>query len=187
MPAGAAEAGTTRTSAGAQEIVISTSGGLGEAETGGVIVNLIPREGGNTFSGTVFANGANGAMQGSNYTQELKDQGLKAPSEILKVYDFNPMGGGRIIRDKLWFYLTERIWGADNTVPGMYVNKNAGNPNAWTYDPDLSQQAFTDVVNKTHIARLTWQASPRNKFSAFWSEQYTGTATCAGAAPRRDD
>ena len=58
--------------AGAQEVVISTSGGLGEAETSGVVVNVIPRDGGNTFSGTVNVNGANGSMQGSNYTQELK-------------------------------------------------------------------------------------------------------------------
>jgi len=28
----------------------------------------------------------------------------------------------------------------------MYVNKNAGNPNAWTYDPDKSQQAITTVT-----------------------------------------
>src|SRR3954469_15248513 len=67
--------GNNSNTAGSQEVVISTSGGLGEAETGGVTVNLIPREGGNTFSGTFFANGANGAMQGSNYTQNLKDQG----------------------------------------------------------------------------------------------------------------
>jgi carboxypeptidase family protein len=172
--------GNLANSAGAQEIVVSTSGGLGEAETGGVTVNLIPREGANTFSGTVFGNGANGSMQGSNYTQDLKDRGLRAPSEIMKVYDFNPMGGGRIIRDRLWFYLTERIWGAENTVPGMYVNKNAGNPNAWTYEPDLSQQAFTDIVNKTHILRLTWQATPRNKFTVYWSEQYASSNTRGG-------
>ena len=34
-----------------QEVVMITSGGLGEAETAGVIVNVIPREGANTFSG----------------------------------------------------------------------------------------------------------------------------------------
>ena len=61
--------------AGAQEVVLSTSGGLGEAETAGVILNVIPREGGNTFSGQFTVSGANGAMQGSNYTQELKDRG----------------------------------------------------------------------------------------------------------------
>ena len=170
--------------AGAQEIVISTSGGLGEAETSGVVVNLIPRDGGNTYTGTFFLNGANGSMQGSNYTQALKDAGLTVPEHLLKVYDVNPMGGGRILRDKLWFYYTDRVWGARSNVPGMFFNKNAGNPNAWNFDPDLTKQATTENVNKTHILRLTWQATQRNKFTAYWSEQYTclvckggGTAT----------
>ena len=44
------------------------------------MINVIPREGGNTFSGPFFFSGANGAMQGSNYTQELKDAGLRTPS-----------------------------------------------------------------------------------------------------------
>src|SRR5262245_56005653 len=35
--------------AGAQEVALTTSGGLGEAETGGVVLNVIPRDGGNTF------------------------------------------------------------------------------------------------------------------------------------------
>ncbi len=179
---GAGGGGNNANTAGAQEMVVSTSGGLGEAETGGVTVNLIPREGGNTFTGTFFANGANGSMQGSNYTQDLKDRGLTGASKIIKVYDFNPMGGGRIVRDRLWFFLTERIWGAWNTVPGLYFNKNAGNPQAWTYDPDLNRQAFTDLVNKTHILRLTWQASPRNKASVYWSEQFTGQYQQGGGA-----
>src|SRR4030095_1670120 len=108
--------------AGAQEVVLSTSGGLGEAETSGVVLNILPREGGNNFSGSFMVSGANVSMQGSNYTQALKDQGLTAPSELMKVFDVNPMGGGRIFRDKLWFYLTYREWGADNTVPGMFIN-----------------------------------------------------------------
>ena len=48
----------------AQEVVLSTSGGLGEAETSGVSLNVIPREGGNTFSGSIVANGASGSWQG---------------------------------------------------------------------------------------------------------------------------
>src|SRR3984893_44692 len=39
----------------AQEVVLSTSGGLGEAETGGVALNVIPREGGNTLRGSFGA------------------------------------------------------------------------------------------------------------------------------------
>ena len=110
-------------------------------------------------------------MQGSNYTQSLKDQGLKTPSELLKVYDINPMGGGRIVRDKLWFYLTYRQTGGERTVPGMWINKNAGNPNAWTVDFDKTKPAFDDNLERNGIGRITWQISPRNKISAHWSEQ----------------
>ena len=60
------------------------------------------------------------------------------------MYDVNPMGGGRIIRDKLWFYVTYRETGAEQTVPGMWFNKNASNPNAWTVDFDNTQQTFND-------------------------------------------
>ena len=59
------------------------------------------------------------------------------------MYEFNPMGGGRIIRDKLWFYTSYRHIATDNTVPGMFVNRNAGNPNAWSVDFDRSKQAYT--------------------------------------------
>jgi hypothetical protein len=170
--------------AGSQEVVLTTSGGLGEAETGGVVLNVIPRDGGNTFSGTLFMSGANGAMQGSNYTDELRAAGLRSPQELKKVFDFNPMGGGRIVRDKLWFYLSYREVTAENTIPGMFFNRNAGDPTKWLVDFDTSRPAFTDSVTRNAIGRLTWQATPRNKISLNHSEQYDrqnktggGTAT----------
>src|ERR1051325_844737 len=170
--------------AGAQEVALTTSGGLGEAETAGAVLNIIPRDGGNTYSGTFFVSGANGSMQGSNYTQALRDRGLRSPAALRKVYDFNPMGGGRIIRDKLWFYLTYREVVAENTIPGMFFNKNAGDPTKWLVDFDTSRPAFGDSLTRNAIGRLTWQASPRNKISLSHSEQYDrqnktggGTAT----------
>src|SRR5688572_19286290 len=179
---GSAGGGNTPNVSGAQEVVLSTSGGLGEAETSGVILNVIPRDGGNTFSGQFSASGANGSMQGSNYTQALQDAGLKSPAELKYVYDINPMGGGRIIRDKLWFYLTYRQTAGERTIPGMWFNKNAGNPNAWTVDFDRNRPAFNDNLDRNGIARLTWQVTPRNKVSAHWSEQYTTSSTKGGGS-----
>jgi len=126
--------------AGAQEVVLTTSGGLGEAETAGAVLNIIPRDGGNTFSGTMFLSGASGGMQGSNYTDDLKAAGLRSPQELKKVYDFNPMGGGRIIRDKLWFYLSYREVVAENTIPGIFFNRNAGDPTKWLVDFDTARR-----------------------------------------------
>jgi hypothetical protein len=177
--------------AGSSEAVITTSGGLAEAETSGMILNIIPRDGGNQFRGSFYASGANGSMQSSNYTEELKQRGLGSPAELMKIYDVNPQGGGPILKDRLWFYWTERFWGNDTTIPGMWFNKNAGDPTKWTFDPDLARPAFTDSTMRTHVVNLTWQATLRNKLTLYWSEQYScercvggGSSTQLGATPR---
>ncbi len=158
--------------AGSQEVVMTTSGGLGEAETAGVMLNIIPRDGGNQFSGTFAYSGANGSMQGSNYTDELRNAGLRSPQELLKVWELNPMGGGPIKRDKLWFYATYREVYAENTIPGMFFNKNAGDPTKWLVEFDTARPALLDSLTRNAIGRLTWQVSPRNKLSLSHSEQY---------------
>ena len=98
------------------------------------------------------------------------------------MYDVNPMGGGRILRDRLWFYTTYRQTGSEQTVPGMWWNNNAGNPNAWTVDFDRSRQAFNDTVERQGTMRLTWQATPRNKINVHWSEQYNSANKKGGGS-----
>ena len=49
-----------------QEMNLTLSGGLGEAEVGGTNVNIIPKTGGNTFAGTFFGSTAGSWSQGSN-------------------------------------------------------------------------------------------------------------------------
>jgi hypothetical protein len=172
---------------GAQEIVASTSGNTAEAEVGGVILNVIPRDGGNLFNGQVFYSFANGAMQGDNYSQELQDRGLRSPSKIKKLQDFNPVGGGPIRKDRLWFYVTARSIIANKTVPGMFANLNAGNVNAWTYEPDLSLPAVETKHAASGSIRLTWQATPRNKFvghyDAQWRHEGNGPAGVGNTGP----
>ena len=155
-----------------QEVVTTSAGGLGESETAGVIVNVISRDGGNHISGTFFGTGASRGMQSDNYTQELRDRGLSARDRVSRNWDFTPAVGGPVVRDRLWYFGYGRHMVADNFVAGMFHNKNAGNPNAWTYDPDLSRQAITYGKWWSAALRLTWQASPRHKFAIFWDEQY---------------
>jgi len=173
--------------AASQEVVMTVSGGLAEAETSGLVFNAIPRDGANKFSGQFNFSGSKGSMQGSNYTQALKDAGLRAPFELINVYDTSGMYGGRIVRDKLWFYTVFRQVGGERTVPGMFANKNAGNPNSWTVDFDRSQQAFNNSLERQATVRLTWQATPRNKFNFHWSEQFNdanyNTGGGAGVPP----
>ncbi len=155
-----------------QEVVVSTSGGLGEAQTAGITINVIPREGGNRYSGQLFSAGTTGALQADNHTADLTARGLPNVNTVDKLWDVTGGFGGPLKRDKLWFYTTARYNGYQNHVAGMYVNKNAGNPNAWTFDPDLSQQATTEGVYRVGSFRTTWQASQRNKINFLWDEQY---------------
>ena len=167
----------------AQEVTFSLSGGLGEAPTGGPQMNIVPRAGGNTFSGSLFVTGANGAMQGDNLTQEIRDTGLTGRNELKKLWEVNPAIGGPIRRDRLWFYGTFRHQGNRQLVAGMFENRNAGDPTKWTYDPDPSRQAIDDGTWKNGSLRLTWQATPRNKFNVWWDEQIV-CQHCVGGGSR---
>jgi hypothetical protein len=155
----------------ATELVISSFGNMGEAEVGSPIVNIVPRTGGNTFSGTFYVDGANGAMAGDN-TSDLVAAGiLRAPNEMIHTSQLNLGVGGPIVRDRLWFFANARHQTDDAYVANIWANKNAGNPNAWTYDPDLALRGTNRNWYGNGAVRLTWQASARNKFNFFWDEQ----------------
>ena len=148
-----------------QEMAVDTGGVSAESKEGGLRMNLIPRDGGNTFRGFFFGSLANSSMQGNNFTQELKDAGLGTPDSVKKMWDVNPAYGGPIWRDKVWFHATIRHTAAMSYVP-MFYNKNAGNPNAWTYEPDPSRPpASTETTWRDINTRFTWQATTKNKFS----------------------
>ena len=159
--------------AAAQEVVLTIAGGLGDAETGGVVINVIPREGANTFSGQFNFSGSNDSLQGSNYTERLKDKGLRSPSELISVYDVNPMYGGRIVEDKLWFYGDVPPDRSEEHGPGHVLEQERRRlRRSGSVDFDRSKPAFTNTVERQATFRVTWQATPRNKINMHWAEQY---------------
>src|SRR4030095_13607101 len=109
---------------------------LGEAETGGVAMNFVPREGGNTVRGSTFVGYANGAMQGSNFTDALRAQGLASPNELRKTWEVSPMIGGPLLQNRLWYFAGFRHTGSRNTIAGVYFKKKAHKPPLRTHQPD---------------------------------------------------
>jgi hypothetical protein len=157
----------------AQEVVFSLTGGLGEATTGGPQMNIVGKQGGNQFHGTIFVSGTGSALQGSNLSSDVRAKGLTATNSIKKLWETNLALGGPIVRDKLWFFATYRNMISRQNVASMWVNKNAGDPTKWTYDPDYTRQAVGDGTWNQENVRLTWQATPRNKITVFNSVQYS--------------
>jgi hypothetical protein len=165
-----------------QETTVSTSGGLGESETAGILINMVPREGGNSHRGSIFFNFANGGLQGSNFDDAIRATGLRVPNELEKVWEFSPQEGGPFIQNRLWYFISGRYQGARNWVAGMYHNLNAGDITKWTYEPDLSRRAMDDGTWKSAAIRLTWQATTKDKIALFWDEQNRRQAYLGGGS-----
>jgi hypothetical protein len=161
--------GYTVNPASSQEVVLDVAGG-GSAEfsTGGVQVNVVPKDGGNRFSADVFANYGSSKFQGDNLTAELQAQGLKTVNKIDQIYDLNGGFGGPILRDKLWFYTAHRKSSTKAGVANLYAETNV---NDWAFTPDLSRPVFTLETLQSNNIRLTWQAARKQKFTFFYDRQ----------------
>jgi len=164
----------------AQEVTFITSGGLGETETAGLTMNIVPKTGGNRMSGSLCFTGTGEKLQSSNVTPELAAQGLAAATPLTKVYDVNGAIGGAIKQDKSWYFINARTQGSTRLIAGVYANANAGDATQWLYKADLSNQMYSDRTWENVSGRITWQITPRNKFGAFWDEQAT-CRKCTGA------
>jgi hypothetical protein len=147
-----------------QEFVFDYSANTAETETGGVRVNHIPAEGGNTFRGGAFFSISPPAWQGSNFDDRLRALGVNATNRVKEQWTGEVKVGGPILRNKLWFFGTHGRFQADEYVLGVFRSQD---PGARRQVPDLSRQAVSEQNGYTSVGRLTWQATPRNKFTGF--------------------
>jgi hypothetical protein len=154
--------------ASVQEISVQTSGGNAEQQFAGIWTNLIPKEGGNTFSGYLFTSYASEGLATSNLNDELTSRGIQNVAGLRKLWDFNPAAGGRVIRDKLWFYSSYRASLVSQYRAGIYYNLT---PKGFSYTPDLSRPAFVTVTDGDYNTRLTWQVNPKHKIALYYDLQ----------------
>ena len=105
-----------------EETAINVGRGSAETNTSGISINLIPKEGGNTFSfmGSGLFSGE--ALQTSNLSDTLRERGVGNTNKVLHVYDTNATVGGPIRRDRLWFFAATRASDNQNQVNDVYFN-----------------------------------------------------------------
>lgn len=151
-----------------EETVILTGGISAESDASGLLINLVPKEGGNTFNGGFDGVYTNDRFQSDNLTQRVRDRGTETLNKVQRLYDANFYGGGPIKRDRIWFFAATRFNGSQNQVPGIYFNQTQGTP---FYTPDLTRPSFRREWLKSQAARVTWQVSRRNKINVFADTQ----------------
>jgi hypothetical protein len=154
--------------AAAQEVVLATSGQSAETQTGGIGLNVVPKDGGNKLSVYVNASFANDKFQKENIDDELRARGVLFPSQVKKNWDYGLGVGGPIKQDKLWFYTAHRTWGSQQYAPGNFYNAT---PHTMFYTPDTSRPGYVDFYQRDHSLRLTWQAAQKHKITGSYSNQ----------------
>ena len=167
--------------ANASEVTVQVSGALGESETGGASINIIPKTGGNRFSGGYFTSYTRQSWFGKNNGTHTS---VNVVNSLIDDHDVSGSFGGPIKRDRLWFHASARAWGKEAyNGQGLLLwnNKNAGIWGA-NYQPDRSQEplTFTNLTRQAAV-RVTYQATPKNKFNVFWDEGLTCQDPCNGS------
>jgi hypothetical protein len=143
-----------------EEVVVETAAGSAEATTGGVQINIIPKDGGNVFSGTVGTEITGPKLTFDNINDDLRARGLTKAGSVRRYYDVGGGLGGPIVRDKLWFFSAARWEDRSSYQAGNYYNKRQGTV---FYEPDLSRPAYNHDFSKDASVRITWQAAAKHK------------------------
>jgi hypothetical protein len=169
-----------------QEMSYQTAGAGADVSPGGVRVNVVPRDGGNQFSGSFFGGWQDGAWQSNNFTDDLSRAGLRAVDKIDRIYDFTVGQGGPIRRNKLWFFVAARANSVNAPIADtFYVPQGATQADCQAGRVSCEQGIDDQKINTASL-RLTWQISERNKFSVYYEEidKYRGHGMNAGDDPR---
>ena len=152
------------------QVDVSLSGQMGETGTNGVIMNAIPKSGGNNFSGSLLANGSGPGLQGGNVTSRLNGRGLQNASSTLKtLYDINGAVGGPVKRDKLWFYGTSRYFTNEYYLASRFYSTDVS---AIARTNDTSQQAYGGTYTYDNNGRVTLAINNKQKISGWYAYQY---------------
>ena len=172
----------------ASEIQMTIAGGLGEVDRGGPSFNMVPKTGGNRFSGTGFLSTAGKWSQGNNLDDTLRSYGITEVPGLIKNWDTNFALGGPIVKDRLWFFNNVRSYGQHADIPLLYANKNAGVANAWFYEPNSAIKSRGATDKTIEAIRLTSQLTPKNKVGFYYDYQKncTGSNLVAGGEQCRN-
>ena len=89
-----------------EEASVKTIGNDAEMPNRGISVVGVVKSGGNAFHGGGFYGRMTPGLQSDNITDSLRAQGITKGAPLVKRYDASGDFGGKIVQNKLWFYLS---------------------------------------------------------------------------------
>ena len=138
-----------------EEARVQTIGNGPEIQSRGPAVQMLLKSGGNQFHGNAEAAYTSHRFESNNITAALQSQGITSGNPLRSRSDVGGTFGGRIIRDKLWFFTSARYRPQEVAQLGFF------DPNG---DPGIFYRIET-LLNQ----KLSYQMTQSNKF-VFWHQ-----------------
>ncbi len=168
-----------------EEFSYVTGADSAEMGQGGMRVNMVPKDGGNSFRGMFIGNWADESFASDNCGSPSRgvpctrsnlsgsktfnpNNSLSNVDVIQNIWDTNAQIGGPIMRDRLWFNYTFRHLGSTKTKTDAYADLN---PSPFIYEPDFSSPGVDDGHIVSNAARVSWQISTKDKLSVYHDNQ----------------
>ena len=140
-----------------------------DVSQGGVYMNMITGDGSNQFHGRAFATGASSGMESNNVNPALETQifnNLSATTKskvnlnniipgtpLTETYDYNGQFSGPIIKDKLWFFTSWRLWATNNETAA--------------FNTDGTQALNTNKI-ADEMGKFSYQINQKNRLSILY-------------------
>jgi hypothetical protein len=127
----------------------------------GVAVTMVTKSGADTFHGGGLVGYENRHLQSNNIDAELAAQGITSGNPLLGQTDQGGDIGGRIKREKLWFYAAGRYRNQDRQIVAAY--RPDGSPR--------EQYQGESILD----GKISAQLNPAHRLIGFmhWSQKYT--------------
>ena len=162
---GAGAPGTGPDLGSLEELQVVAIAGGAEQALPGVAVNMIAKSGGNAYHGKYEAFGQHSRFQSDNINDELRAQGIQLSDGLRNSYEITGDLGGRLVRDRLWFYGALRQQRADRNSLGYL--ESAGSDGIYLTPDDVAGSKVSYLDNQT--LKTTFQATQKYKVIGFYT------------------
>jgi len=147
-----------------EEVQIKSSGNDAEVSVPGISMVAVMKSGGNTFHGAYQVSSESPRFQSDNLNSTLRAQGLTATSPLKSFYDISADLGGRIVRDKLWFYGAYGRQAKSEGVLGFVAGPGPDGKYLTGDEPLANSQTTLSQIS----AKLSFQLSKGNRLVYAW-------------------
>lgn len=151
-----------------EEMQIVTIGGGAEQALPGVFLNMIVKSGGNQFHGRYEVQSVNEKFQSNNVTAALRAQGVTTGDGFKSGNEGSADLGGRIIKDRLWFYTAGRYRKTERTALGF--SKAPGADGVFMTADD--EPAFRNSTDWNRTVKGTYQMTSKLKAIGFYAKHH---------------